>query len=413
MKRIGSSIGFKPIQRNQRSKFFFFSQVIVGGRFFSLKMEQQTVDGKSFAKLPQVNTQVIRIQDIFSFRDEELEPAVKLLHKGEVIAIPTETVYGLAANAFDPHAVEKIFTTKGRPSDNPLIVHISSLEMLKDLVEDGDTLLKDPILRSVIEKFWPGPITFLLPKSSKVPNIVTAGLDKVAVRMPSHPVAKRIIELSNLPLAAPSANLSGKPSPTTAEHVIQDLEGKIYCVVDGGSTQVGLESTVVDLISHPPLILRPGGVTFEQLHKLVPDIQVYEKKVHGSQLEAKPPTPGLKYKHYSPLAKVILFEEEEEEANKLTIHLRVNKVAKEYLSQNKKVGIIQTHSERYSQLEGEVLMIVIGDEHHPEEVARGLFGALRELDSKKVDVILVEGISEKNEGLAVMNRIRKAASEFA
>ncbi|PRP88790.1 translation factor [Planoprotostelium fungivorum] len=340
-------------------------------------------------------------------------PAIDLLRNGEVVAFPTETVYGLGANALNSSAVQKIFTAKGRPSDNPLIVHISSLNMLKDLVAEEAFPRPGTTIHKLCEELWPGAITFLFPKSDRVPDNVTAGQPTVAVRMPSHPIAKYLIETAGVPVAAPSANVSGRPSPTKAEHVLQDLDGIIPCVIDGGNTNYGLESTVLDINRDPPLILRPGGVTFEQLKKLIPNVQVYERSVHGSQMAEKPATPGLKYRHYSPNALVLLFEYNSD-PTVTSLKEKMKKRVEELKREGKRIGIIHVHSGVKMDEEwmgDQVIVYPLGDESRPDVVAQGIFSALRSLDDKKVDCIMVEGISEENEGMAVMNRVRKAAAE--
>jgi L-threonylcarbamoyladenylate synthase len=260
--------------------------------------------------------------------------------------------------------------------------------MLKELVhpdhfpKPGDTTSK------LTEKFWPGPLTILFKKSDKVAARVTAGLDFVAVRMPSHPVAKKLIEESNLPLAAPSANKSGRPSPTLAIHVLEDLKGRIPIIIDGGPANVGVESTVVDLNRNPPLILRPGGVTFEQLRELVPSIQVYEKSVHGTELEKQPPTPGLKYTHYSPTAKVVLFEEGNNMQERVAKRIQEEKL----LSKSCNIAVIQTHkSFHYDKETMGVQIYHLGDESSPDVIASGIFKALRDLDNVNANLVLVEG----------------------
>lgn len=241
--------------------------------------------------------------------------------------------------------------------------------------------------------------------------------------MPSHPIARKLIDLANLPLAAPSANISGRPSPTSAEHVLQDLKGRIPCIVDGGPSSVGVESTVIDISCDPPLILRPGGITLEQLREVFPNIQVYSSI---KEFEEKPPTPGLKYKHYAPNAKLILFEEKDpisfkypkkqktSEQSTNSMKERITARVQEELKKGKKVAILHTHSDLYydSLDDEDVLIYSLGSEENLKEIAQGLFAALRYLDNRNMDVILVEGIAEKDEGLAIMNRIRKAASEI-
>ena len=236
-------------------------------------------------------------------KKEDIAKAAVLLKAGGLVAIPTETVYGLAANALDGSAVKRIFEAKGRPQDNPLIVHIASLDTLPKLVAS----VPDEAL-ALADQFWPGPLTIILPKASCIPDEVSAGLETVAVRFPSHPVARAIIEASGLPLAAPSANTSGRPSPTKAEHVLHDLRGKIEAVVDGGDCGVGLESTVVSLAGNRPRLLRPGGVTHEQLEETLGPVEIDPAVTHAVQKNAVVSSPGMKYKHYSPKARVVILK---------------------------------------------------------------------------------------------------------
>ena len=235
--------------------------------------------------------------------ENSIQTAAEILKNGGLVAIPTETVYGLAANALDGEAVRKIFIAKGRPQDNPLIVHVSSLDEIPPLVEQVD-----PRLYSLAEKYWPGPLTVIMKKSALIPDEVCAGLDTVAIRMPSHEGARQIIAAAGIPLAAPSANASGKPSPTKANHVMQDLEGRIDAVIDGGECSVGVESTVVTLATEPPTLLRPGGITPAQLEAVLGEIQispaVFEKLKEGEKAES----PGMKYKHYAPSAQVTIIK---------------------------------------------------------------------------------------------------------
>jgi len=303
-------------------------------------------------------------------------------------------------------ACTKIFKIKKRPADNPLIVHVNNISMLTPLVSEippeADVLMKH---------FWPGPLTILFPKSPQVPDVVTCGQPTVAVRMPSHPIARKLIELSGLPIAAPSANLSGRTSPTQADHVYNDLQGRCQCIIDGGPTQVGLESTVVDVSRK--MILRPGGITMEQLSKYIPNIVPYSTSHDAGLLAEKPPTPGLKYRHYSPTAKVILLEGNSPEKMKQYIV----QVWKEFKDKNQKLGVIHTHSNEFSFSEElfrseNCAIIALGSLQNPKAIAQGLFAALRELDNAGVQMIIMEGIPEHDEGMAVMNRIRKAASEI-
>jgi len=447
----------------------------------------------------------------------KLNKAATLLRDGEVVAIPTETVYGLAGNALDKDVVPKIFKAKNRPSDNPLIVHISSLKMLKQLLPDGKIPEK---YIPVIHKFWPGPLTIILPKSPKVPDSTTGGQQTMAVRFPKHPIARALISLCGFPLAAPSANSSGKPSPTLASHVYNDLSGKIPLIIDGGACNLGVESTVLDGIRIPPAILRPGSVTYEQLKKVsgMEKVQVYRRDFVDKKLEQVPTTPGMKYRHYSPDAEVILIEsnvnstnesyqekrkiyesliqsslkeiktdpdnkeypsleevsrkfkecilseEQYKEISKLTtvaekqnkiIEQEIEKIKKSMDKQkiNKKIGILRSQSittwrknhnisekedenpsikkvrisEDGSKISSSITFInnntkciewnghieyFMGDREKPAEIAKELFKALRFVDRLKVSTIFVEGIEDVDEGLAIMNRIRKASSKI-
>ncbi|MDD2499050.1 MAG: L-threonylcarbamoyladenylate synthase, partial [Desulfitobacteriaceae bacterium] len=226
-----------------------------------------------------------------------LKRAAQLLRQGEVVAFPTETVYGLGANALEGSAVKKIFIAKGRPSDNPLIVHISSLNQLPPLVKEIPQAA-----RALMKKYWPGPLTLIFPKSEIIPPEITAGLETVAIRMPEHPVAQALIEYAGVPVAAPSANISGKPSPTSGQHVWQDMQGKVAMVLDSGETRVGVESTVLDITRKPPMILRPGGITYEDLQETLGQVELDQ----GTGKMKVPRSPGMKYTHYSPAADVFV-----------------------------------------------------------------------------------------------------------
>jgi len=232
-----------------------------------------------------------------------IKTAAKIVIESGTVAFPTETVYGLGANALNPKAIEKIFTAKGRPSDNPLIVHIDDKNKIQKYV------YTNPIAELLMEKFWPGPLTIIFKKKNIIPDIVTSGLDTVAFRIPSHPIALLFLKESNIPIAAPSANISGKPSPTMAKHVVDDLFGKIDAIIDCESSEFGLESTVVDTTSPIPLILRPGTIAYDDLSKYVPDIDFHDS-LKSNKVESQPSSPGMKYKHYSPNADLYIFEGE-------------------------------------------------------------------------------------------------------
>ncbi|KAJ3101259.1 hypothetical protein HDU97_001556 [Phlyctochytrium planicorne] len=336
------------------------------------------------------------------------------------VAFPTETVYGLGANATSSTCIQSIFTVKGRPSDNPLIVHVSSLDMLRSILPDGFVL--PDIYVPILEAFWPGPLTVLLPRSDKIPAAVTAGHATVAVRMPQNPIARALIDACGFPIAAPSANTSGRPSPTKASHVLQDLSGKIPIILDGGDAEGGVESTVLDGLSTPPAILRPGGVTLEQL-KAFPGMEalrVYKRDFVDKGMEMAPVTPGMKYRHYSPRMQVILFERAvigvgASKGGSVRTAVDVECVAiLADAPRGSKVGILRTSREEDGDgAEGprndSIVEVNLGDS--PLAVAHNLFSGLRQLEGEGVVAILVEGIDEDREGLAVMNRLRKAASK--
>ncbi|WP_406686064.1 L-threonylcarbamoyladenylate synthase [Rossellomorea vietnamensis] len=321
----------------------------------------------------------------------QIVDAAKILQQDEVVAFPTETVYGLGANATSDTAVEKIFKAKGRPSDNPLIVHISNKEQLEGLVEeipsDASTL---------IDAYWPGPLTIIFKNKENVfSERVTAGLDTVGIRMPDHPVALSIIEAAGLPIAAPSANRSGKPSPTTAQHVIDDLEGRIAGVVDGGETGVGVESTVVDCTGEIPVILRPGGITKEQLEEVVGKVEVDPSLKEG---KGAPKSPGMKYTHYAPDAPVYLVDGTKED---------VQRLVDEKKAEGLKVGVLTTE-ERMDWYQAD-LILSAGRRDDLKTVAQHLYDTLRAFNRSNVDIIFAEMFPEEGVGLAIMNRLQKAA----
>ena len=324
-------------------------------------------------------------------RAGSIRTAVKLLAEGEVVAFPTETVYGLGADAFNRKAIRAIYKVKGRPSDNPLIVHIGSLSQVHPLAA---TI---PIRFWVLaEAFMPGPLTVVLRRSPALPRYLNPGLPSVAVRFPRHPVARALINEAGFPLVAPSANLSGRPSPTRAVHVLEDLDGTIHAILDGGRCRVGLESTVIDLTGRRPTVLRPGVITVEQLEK------VLRTKVGlARQTAKKPRSPGLKYRHYSPRAELILLEGKKPE---------IRKALKEMsgaLKGKKKIGVLALAG--YTRPSERLDFFSLGTTG-VEGAARKLSEGLRELDRRKVDVILCPAFEEEKVGTAVMNRLRKAAT---
>jgi len=318
--------------------------------------------------------------------------AANLLKENEVVAFPTETVYGLGANATSDEAIAKIYEAKGRPSDNPLIVHIADFSQLNDLVlEIPETAEK------LMGKFWPGPLTIIFKvRSEAVSKKVTAGLDTVGIRMPDHPLALALIKAANLPIAAPSANSSGKPSPTTAGHVWDDLNGRISGILDGGETGIGVESTVVDCTSEIPIILRPGGVTKEAMESEIGNVEI-DPALHEN-LDSKPKAPGMKYTHYAPNAPVYLVDGKPEFIQQL-----VNNSREEGLA----VGVIAT--EETADIYNADVVIACGSRKNLFTVANKLYDTLRSFNSKNVDIIYSEVFSTVGVGLAVMNRLEKAA----
>ncbi|MGE6257862.1 L-threonylcarbamoyladenylate synthase [Heyndrickxia sporothermodurans] len=329
--------------------------------------------------------------DTFSSHPQ-LKEVAKLLQENEVVAFPTETVYGLGANAKSNAAVAKIYEAKGRPSDNPLIVHIAETGQLEELVEDLSETAK-----KLIDHFWPGPLTIILKRK---PNVlsekVTAGLETVAIRMPDHPVALEIIRKAQLPIAAPSANSSGKPSPTTATHVLEDLNGRIAGVVNGGETGVGVESTVVDCTQEKPMILRPGGVTKEELETVVGEVFI-DPALENDKI-SRPKSPGMKYTHYAPNAPVYLVDG----TTAFIQELIANKQEK-----GLRVGVIAT-KETENAYQADVVSIC-GQRSDLKTVAHTLYDTLREFNNKDVDIIFSEVFPQEGIGLAIMNRLEKAA----
>lgn len=344
-----------------------------------------------------MNTKLIKIEDTKQIKNEELAEAAQILRDGGLVAFPTETVYGLGANALDETAAKKIYAAKGRPSDNPLIAHISCLEELKPLVayipEAG---------RKLAEVYWPGPLTMVFPKSDIVPYGTTGGLDTVAVRMPSDPVANRLIRLAGIPVAAPSANTSGRPSPTTAQHVWQDMEGKIEMILDGGPVGIGVESTIVDVSGDVPTLLRPGAITMEMLRETVGRVEIDPAIQAPPSADLRPKAPGMKYRHYAPHADLQLVEGETDRVVET-----INDLVKEKLAEGKMVGVICTDETRARYPQGEVRSV--GLRAKEETIAHNLFAVLREFDDLKVDCIYSESFSKDHLGQAIMNRLTKAA----
>lgn len=326
-----------------------------------------------------------------------LREAAALLREGKLVGIPTETVYGLGANALNTQAVCDIFEAKGRPGDNPLIVHIADMAELRPLI----AVEPSPAALKLAEAYWPGPLTMIFPRSEKVPLRTTGGLETVAVRMPSHPVARELIRLSGVPVAAPSGNRSGRPSPTTAAHMLEDMDGRIEMIIDGGECDVGVESTVLDMTGSIPRVLRPGGVTREQIAAICGACEMDSTVMRPLKEDEKPRSPGMKYRHYAP-------------EGSLTI----------YRGEAKKVA--ETICEAYDQAKADGLrpLILALDDHRPlygnrsceslghdaTEMAHAVFSVLRDADELHADVIFSEAVEAEGIGLAVMNRLGRAAA---
>lgn len=318
--------------------------------------------------------------------------AVDMLNAGQVVAFPTETVYGLGAVATDEAAVKRIFEAKGRPSDNPLIVHIGTMEELPHYIEEIP-----PAAKKCMESFWPGPLTLVMKaKPGVLAPSVTAGLSTVGIRMPDHPVALELLRTLQKPLAAPSANRSGKPSPTKAAHVAEDLEGIIPCILDGGTTGIGLESTVLDMTIEPPVILRPGGITKEMLENVIGPVL---EPTHAEQrIESTPKAPGMKYTHYAPDAPVFLIEETDDLAA----------AVKSLQQQGHKVALLAPKS--YEKVAADYFF-TFGEEHNQKQMGVHLYDALRSCDKTDATIILATATSKEGMGSAIMNRLEKAAGE--
>ncbi len=323
--------------------------------------------------------------------DKNIEKAAEILKNGGLVAVPTETVYGLAANAYDKDAVNKIFVAKGRPNDNPLIVHISSIDEVYPLVTSFPDKAK-----ALADAFWPGPLTIILPKSDRVPSEVSPNLNTVAIRMPSHPIAREIIKKSGVPLAAPSANLSGSPSPTKAEYVFEDLQGRVEMIVDGGDCSVGLESTVITLATNPPKLLRPGGITPEQLESVIGEIEIDNAVMQKLEEGAIAASPGMKYKHYSPKAEVYIIKGSYE-----SFCLYVNSNPQE----NDFALCFDGEEEKLK-----IKAVSYGDKSSPEQQAHNLFSLLREVDKMGAKRVFVRRPDPHGVGLAVYNRLIRAAA---
>jgi L-threonylcarbamoyladenylate synthase len=360
----------------------------------------------------QKNTQVLQVvvppgrgPDVL-LSSPVIQAAAKVLQQGGLVAFPTETVYGLGANGLDSEAVAGIFAAKGRPADNPLILHIAAMETLEQIVPEVP-----PLARRLAQSFWPGPLTLVLPKGPAVPAVTTGGLDTVAVRMPDHPIALALLAAAGVPVAAPSANISGRPSPTEAAHVTADLQGRIDIILDGGPTPVGVESTVLDCTGTIPVILRPGGVSKEALEDVVGTVELDSHVQEGEAVTDGPArSPGMKYKHYAPKAPAVLVRGEPP-----GLFMRITELAQELDAQGEMVGLMASRElldywrgQGIDQSKWQVMSM--GSRTNPGELAANIYRCLRELDETNVTQIILEGVPAAGVGLAVMNRLQKAAA---
>jgi L-threonylcarbamoyladenylate synthase len=332
-----------------------------------------------------------------NFDESAIVEAGEVIRKGGLVAFPTETVYGLGANALDGEAVKRIFEAKGRPQDNPLIVHVDGADIGPYVEEIPE------VAQAMMKRFWPGPLTVILKKSPLIPGVTSAGLDSVGLRMPSNKIALELIRRAGVPIAAPSANISGRPSPTEVSRCIEDLGGKVEYILGGDRSEVGLESTIVDCTQVPPCILRPGGITLEMLKEIDKNIYIDPVIMKLPEEDFKPKAPGMKYRHYAPKALVKIVEGDLQK----TIE-KINEIVQNYIGDNKTVGIMATEETKHHYKKG--IVMSLGSRSDLSTIAKNLFEVLRSLDDSSVDIILSESFEEKGMGIAVMNRLRKAAS---
>ena len=329
-------------------------------------------------------------------KDSLLREAGEILKNGGLVAIPTETVYGLGGDALNKASSQKIYAAKGRPSDNPLIIHVADMESVEKIVTGVSTQA-----RKVADAFWPGPLTMIFPKAEIVPYETTGGLDTVAVRMPSHPVARRVIAYAGGYVAAPSANTSGKPSPTLAKYVMEDMNGKIDMVIDGGEGDIGLESTIVDMTVSPPQILRPGYITKEMLEEVLGEIDV-DRTILRNDTGDRPKAPGMKYRHYAPKGELTIISGSQD-----AVIEYINDNARKAMAEGKRVGIIGS-DEAIAGYVGDSVKNV-GSKSDELSIGRSLYRILREFDEENIDVIYSESFGSEGMGQAIMNRLLKAA----
>lgn len=341
-----------------------------------------------------METRIVKVETIDA---PIIKKAAQLIRDGEVVAFPTETVYGLGANGLNEEASAKIYRAKGRPSDNPLILHIDSIRMLSQIADTVPHMATE-----IMASFCPGPVTLIIKKKAVIPDTITGGLDTVGVRMPSNTIAHQLIELAGVPIAAPSANISGRPSPTTAIDVNKDMQGRIPLILDGGASNFGVESTIIDCTQDIPIILRPGAITKEMLLKIFPEVQIDSALLKKGQV---PRAPGMKYRHYAPKAPVLLFTGAQGAMPEAFKDALV-----EYEKAGKKVAVLGS-TELLAQLNNCMDRFDYGSKNDLQAIAANLFTGLRYFDDRDVDIILAEGTTSKGIGLAIMNRLKKASGQ--
>ncbi|SHH51008.1 L-threonylcarbamoyladenylate synthase [Clostridium grantii] len=342
-----------------------------------------------------MKTKIVKIENE-NLLDKALIEAATILKDGGLVVFPTETVYGLGANALNSKAVQSIFEAKGRPQDNPLIIHVAN-KNIDFLVSEITSFAK-----KLMDKFWPGPLTLIMKKSDIVPNVTSAGLETVGIRMPSNLIARQLIESAGVPIAAPSANLSGKPSPTTLESCVEDLKGRVDFIIGGEMSKVGLESTIVDCTVDPPCVLRPGGITLEMLKTVDERVYIDSAILNNMNQNEKPRAPGMKYRHYAPNVPMKIISGDLD-----NIVEYINKMCQEYRNNSIKVGIIATEETKNSYSYG--IIKSLGTRKDLNTVSYNLFNTLRSFNNEDVDLILGESFLEEGIGIAIMNRLKKAA----
>lgn len=345
-----------------------------------------------------MNTELFKIDEhnIDAAAKEILTKAGSIIREGGLVAFPTETVYGLGGDALNPESSRKIYVAKGRPSDNPLIVHVASMEDVEAIVDE----VPEAAYR-LAEAFWPGPLTMIMNKNDKVPHETTGGLDTVAIRMPNNEIALELIRQSGGYIAAPSANTSGRPSPTLARYCVEDLSGKIEMIIDGGQVGIGLESTIVDLTSEEPMILRPGYITQDMLKEVLGRVTI-DRTIIDATSTQKPKAPGMKYRHYAPKGSLTIIQ-----GNQKSVVDYINARAKEAMEEGKRVGIIGTDATR--DLYSADVIKSVGNREDESSIAHELFKVLREFDDENIDVMFSESFDDSGIGQAIMNRLLKAA----